>query len=310
MNSTRKIRIGTRGSHLARTQATTIAAELAELGRDSELVIVSTAGDRSDASSFGAIGPTGVFVREIEQALVEDAVDMAVHSFKDLPTESPPELKLAAITERQDAADTLVTTREAASEESGVVPIKDGARVGTASARRQAWLKHMRPDLEIEALRGNVPTRVGGLDGRFDGVVLAAAGLQRLEASALTDRPDLSLDERIVHRLDPEIFVPAPAQGALALQCRAADTDLVATLSVLAHGPTQRNVAVERALLARVEGGCDLAFGAYCRESSRGDGTLKLVAMLEHDGRLMAAKARDKDPHALVDMTWQILQDS
>jgi len=305
-----KIRIGTRGSHLARTQATTVAAELAELGHDTELVIISTAGDQSDAPSFGAIGPTGVFVREIEQALLNDTVDVAVHSFKDLPTESPPELVIAAIPRRQDEADTLIMTREAKAEQPGSVPIKDGARVGTSSARRQAWLKHLRPDLQIEPLRGNVPTRIGRLNDDFDGIILAAAGVSRLQKSALDDRPDLDLDERILWRLDPKTFVPAPAQGALALQCRAADRDVISALSILGHGPTQLHVAIERALLIRVEGGCDLAFGAYCRESSRGDGTLELVAMLEHDGRLIVAKTNGKDPHALVDMAWETLQDT
>ncbi len=309
MKLPRKLRIGTRGSHLARTQATTVAAELAELGNDTELVIISTAGDRSDAQSFSAIGPTGVFVHDIEQALLDDAIDVAVHSFKDLPTESPPELTLAAIPQRLDASDTLIMTREAMTEHPEILPLRAGARVGTASARRQAWVKHLRPDLIVEPIRGNVPTRIGRLDDGFDGVIVAAAGVVRLQGSTLEDRPALHLDERIVTRLDPKTFVPAPAQGALALQCRAADEDLVTTLSVLAHGPTQLTVAVERALLARVEGGCDVAFGAYCKEASRGDGTLELFAMLEHDGQLIAAKALDKDPHALVEMAWETLRD-
>jgi hydroxymethylbilane synthase len=235
---------------------------------------------------------------------------VAVHSFKDLPTESPPELVIAAIPQRQDEADTLIMTREAKAEQPGSIPIKDGARVGTSSARRQAWLKHFRPDLQIEPLRGNVPTRIGRLNDDFDGIILAAAGVSRLQKSALDDRPDLDLDERILWRLDPKTFVPAPAQGALALQCRAADREVTSALTILGHGPTQLHVAIERALLIRVEGGCDLAFGAYCRESSRGDGTLELVAMLEHDGRLIVAKTNGKDPHALVDMAWETLQDT
>jgi hydroxymethylbilane synthase len=310
MNLPGKLRIGTRGSHLARTQATTVAAELAELGYETELVIISTAGDRSAAKSFADIGPTGVFVHDIEQALLDNAIDVAVHSFKDLPTESPPELTLAAIPQRLDASDTLIMTREAMTEQSEILPLKAGARVGTASARRQAWVKHLRPDLIVEPIRGNVPTRIGRLDDGFDGIIVAAAGVDRLQDSALDDRPELHLDERIVARLDPTTFVPAPAQGALALQCRAADEDLVTTLSVLAHGPTQLTVAVERALLAKVEGGCDVAFGAYCKEASRGDGTLELFALLERDGRLIAAEVRDKDPIALVDMAWETLRDS
>ncbi len=309
MKLPRKLKIGTRGSHLARTQATTVAAELTELGHDTELVIISTAGDRSAAPSFGAIGPTGVFVRDIEQALLDDVIDVAVHSCKDLPTESSPELSIAAIPQRLDAADSLIMTHEAMTETPEIVPLKHGARIGTASARRQAWLKHLRPDLRVEPLRGNVPTRLGRLNEGLDAIILAAAGLNRLQNSTLEARPALHLDERVVWRLDPKTFVPAPAQGALALQCRAADKEVVSTLGVLAHGPTQLNVAVERALLAKVEGGCDLAFGAYCKEASRGDGTLELFAMLEHNGRLIAAKARDRDPHALVETAWATLRD-
>jgi len=303
-----KLRIGTRGSHLARTQSTTVAQELAELGHETTLVTISTAGDQSDAPSFGAIGPTGVFVREIERALLDNVIDIAVHSFKDLPTDSPAELAIASIPQRVDAADTLVMTADSHSDESGVVPIKAGACVGTASARRQAWLKHLRPDLQVEPIRGNVPTRIRKLHEGFDGIILAAAGLERLRDSALDDRPTLDLDGCILHRLDPKTFVPAPAQGALALQCRAADRQIIATLSILAHTSTQVCVAVERALLTRVEGGCDLAFGAYCTETGI-DGTLDLIAALEHDGRLIAARAHDKNPHALVDMVWTTLQD-
>ena len=310
MKPQRKLKIGTRGSHLARTQATTVAAELAELGHDTELVIISTAGDRSAAQSFSAIGPTGVFVRDIEQALLDDVVDVAVHSFKDLPTESPPELRIGAIPQRLDAADTLVMQREARSEDPGLLPLKTGACIGTASARRQAWVKHLRPDLRVEPLRGNVPTRIGRLNDGFDGIILAAAGLNRLQNSALDDRPTLALDEFIVVRLDPKTFVPAPAQGALALQCRAADKEVVSTLNVLTDGPTQFNVAMERALLAKVEGSCDLAFGAYCSETSRGDGTFELIAMLERDGKLVSARVRGKDPHALVDAAWKTLRDT
>jgi hydroxymethylbilane synthase len=305
-----KIRIGTRGSHLARTQATTVAGELTELGHDTELVIISTAGDQSSAPSFGAIGPTGVFVREIEQALLDRTVDVAVHSFKDLPTDSPPELKLAAIPAREDAADTLIMTSDAADDAAGNIPIREGARVGTASARRQAWLKHLRPDLVVEPIRGNVPTRIGRLNEGFDAIVLAAAGLDRLQASALDDRPTLALDDRVVARLDPSVFIPAPAQGALALQCRADDKEVASTLSILAHTATQLAVAVERGLLARVEGGCDLAFGAYCHEDSRHDGSLELIAMLEHDGELIATKSHGREPRAIVDMAWETLQGS
>ncbi len=303
-----KLRIATRGSHLARTQATFVANELTELGHETELVIVTTSGDKSDAPTFGAIGATGVFVREIEQALLDDTADIAVHSFKDLPTQSPEALTLASITRREDAADVLVMQRDSHSEASGPLPIADGAKVGTSSARRQAWLKHLRADVDVQPLRGNVPTRVGKVGDGYDGVILAAAGLNRLRDSMLDDRPDLGLGDHIVVRLDPEVFIPAPAQGAIALQCRAADGHIVDTLSIIAHGPTETCVAVERALLMRVEGGCDVAFGAYCTEAP--DGMLQLVAMLERDGRLIGTRAHDKNPHAVVDIAWEALAES
>ena len=305
-----KLRIATRGSHLARTQATFVADELVALGHETELVIVTTSGDQSDAPTFGAIGPTGVFVREIEQALLNDDADIAVHSFKDLPTQSPEALKLASIPRREDAADVLVIQHDSRSDSRAALPIANGATVGTSSARRQAWLKHLRSDIDVQPLRGNVPTRVGKVGDGYDGVILAAAGLDRLRNSTLDDRPDLGLGlgDHIVERLDPEVFVPAPAQGAIALQCRAADGHIVDILSVIAHGPTETCVAVERALLMRVEGGCDVAFGAYCTEAP--DGMLQLVAMLERDGQLIATKAHDKNPHALVDIAWETLTES
>lgn len=303
-----KLRIATRGSHLARTQATFVADELTALGHEPELVIITTSGDQSDAPTFGAIGPTGVFVREIEQALLNNEADIAVHSFKDLPTQSPEALTLASIPRREDAADVLIVQRGSHNESLGSLPIANGATVGTSSARRQAWLKHLRSDIDVQPLRGNVPTRVGKVGQGYDGAILAAAGLNRLRDSTLDDRPDLALGDHIVERLDPEVFIPAPAQGAIVLQCRAADGHIVDTLSVIAHGPTETCVAVERALLIRVEGGCDVAFGAYCTEAP--DGMLQLVAMLERDGRLIATKTHDKDPHALVDIAWEALADS
>src|SRR5690606_16712489 len=154
-------------------------------GHAVELVIIKTAGDRSDAPAFGSIGAQGVFVREIEQALAAGDVDLAVHSFKDLPTGSPEALTIAAVPPREDPADVLVAAPDAlVAPRDGFLPLRQGARVGTASARRRAWLAHFRPDLRIEPLRGNVPTRIGRLhEGRFDAIVLAAAGIARLRAA-------------------------------------------------------------------------------------------------------------------------------
>ena len=329
-----RLRLGTRGSHLARTQAAGVADGLAELGHEAELKIISTAGDRSTATSFGSIGPQGVFVREIEYALLAGEVDIAIHSYKDLPTQSPDDLAIGAVPERLDPADVLVMTRAAAVDSTESLPIASGARVGTASARRQAWIRHLRPDIRVVAIRGNVPTRINRMRTDLDGVVLAAAGIQRLRRSPLDGVTDPVTDEFVVHRLRPQDFVPAPAQGALAIQCRRADEGLCKFLKSLDHAATRQAVAMERNLLARVEGGCDLAFGAWCtadgswaqqtrdfasfngaahassNNAKRAPprGLARLVAWLEHDGVLHKANTQATDANTLVDSAWANLE--
>ena len=265
-------------------------------------------------------------MREIENALLKGEVDIAVHSYKDLPTLSPAELIIGAVPARLDPADVLVMTRQAAAESSQGLPIARGARVGTASARRQAWIRHLRPDIRVVPIRGNVPTRIGRLRTDLDGVVLAAAGLERLRRSPLEGVVDPVTEEFLLHRLPPENFVPSPAQGALAIQCRRADSRICELLEALNHPATRQAVAAERDLLARVEGGCDLAFGAWCAaDGSRSDqakglpsssnatsplspGTTRLIAWLEHDGVLHKADARSVNPDALVDSAWSELE--
>lgn len=299
-----KLKIGTRGSHLARTQSTTVAQALEAQGHETELVIIRTAGDVSLAPSFGSIGPQGVFVREIEQALVDGRIDIAVHSFKDLPTTSPESLVVAAVPERIDPADVLVSNLNCAGEDA-VLPLADNAVIGTASARRQSWIQHLRPDLKIKPLRGNVPTRVGRLADGYDAILLAAAGLERLASTSIDDAPAIALENYVVSRLDPAIFVPAPAQGALALQCRADATDVRDALSVLDDSESHACIDAERALLARVEGGCDLALGAYC--ASSGDGYF-FVAMLERDGHVIRETATGATPAVLADTVWEAFE--
>jgi hydroxymethylbilane synthase len=298
------LRLGTRGSELARTQSGTVAAALQRLQLAVELSIIKTSGDQNTTSTFASIGPQGVFVREIEQALVERRVDLAVHSFKDLPTKSPPELTIAAIPQRADPADLLLVRHDAYADAAGDgwLPLKRGARVGTASARRRAWLLHFRRDLTVEPLRGNVPTRVRRLEeGGFDAIVLAAAGLERLQAE---QRLGSSLSGIAVLRLDPARFVSAPAQGALAVQCRRDDAEVLAALARLDHAPTRAAVAAERDALARAEGGCDVAFGAYCFAEG---GKHTLVAMLERAGRVHVARAENENPATLGAAGWAML---
>ena len=299
MSTRGKLRLGTRGSELARTQSGTVAVALERLGYAVELTIIKTSGDQNTTSPFAAIGPQGVFVREIEQALVERHIDLAVHSFKDLPTKSPPELVIAAVPARVDPADLLLVRRDAFASGDDWLPLKAGARVGTASARRRAWLAHFRPDLVVEPLRGNVPTRVRRLEeGRFDAIVLAAAGVERLQAE---HRLGSALGGVSIVRLDPKRFVPAPAQGALAIQCHRDDAPVLAALSAIDDAPSRAAVAAERDALARAEGGCDVAFGAYC--SSVG-GQHELVAMLERGGTVHAARVAGADPGTLGAAAW------
>jgi hydroxymethylbilane synthase len=294
-----KLKLGTRGSELARTQSATVAAALRAAGIETELTIIKTAGDRFGAAPFAAIGPQGVFVREIEDALVTGTIDLAVHSYKDLPTASPRELAIAAVPPRADAADVLIVRAGAAARDGDWLPLAPGARVGTASVRRRVWLTHFRPDLVVEPLRGNVPTRIRKLlDGAHDAIVLAAAGLARLEHG---DRLGDALARIRITRLPPERFVPAPAQGALAVQCRGDDDYVRGALAALDDAESRATIDAERAALACAGGGCNVAFGAYCTVSGA---TYELVAMHERDGEVRAARAHGTDPAALAAELW------
>jgi len=300
-----KLRLGTRGSDLARTQSESIAERLRAAGHDVELVVIRTAGDRSQAPSFGTIGAQGVFVREIEEALLASQIDLAVHSFKDLPTASPDGLVIAAVPPREDPADVLIVGRDAHEPDAPEgLPVAAGARVGTSSMRRTVWLELLRPDLAVQPLRGNVPTRIGKLRaGDYDAIVLAAAGLARLSTpgGVLAD----ALDDVHVARLDPRRFVPAPAQGALAVQCRGDDAAVVAALAALDDAPTRSAVAIEREALRRAEGGCNTAFGAHCMRI--GDG-FRVSAMLERGGRIVFAEVAGRDEDETVDRLWRVIE--
>ena len=321
-----KLRIGARGSHLARIQAAGAAARLERLGHETEIVAISTAGDRSSAPAFAAIGPQGVFVREIERALLDGTIDVAVHSHKDLPTASPDGLMVAAAPARRDPSDALIVRADRidADRAGSFLPVPQGARIGTSSVRRQVWLRRFRPDVRAEPLRGNVLTRIRRLrEGGYDAILLALAGLERLRAGAGakaadpgagagagTDAPGgaspLDLGGLEVVRLDPAVFVPAPAQGALALQCRRSDRRVREALAPLDHARTREAVEAERALLARLEGGCELAFGAWCgRDPNRGEDVM--VAMVERDGEVRRETARGAAPAVLAERLWRAL---
>ncbi len=292
-----KLRLGTRASQLALRQAEAVATRLRTAGHQVEIETISTRGDRHRDQAFAHIGAPGVFVRDLEAALSGGRVDLAVHSYKDLPAVSPAELTVAAVPERLDAADRLLARPGAVDPgSSSVLPLAAGATVGTASARRRALVLDLRPDLAVAHLRGNVPTRVAKLRaGDHDAIVLAAAGLGRLG-----DKIDLA--GLVDLRLDPSIFVPAPSQGALAVQVRAGDggrdREIHRAVAALDDAAARRVVGAERRLQARLEGGCQIALGAWCRPE--GDG-LRMDAAYGVGETLLRASGTGTDPIDLAD---------
>ena len=270
------LRVATRGSALARWQAERVV-EL--LGVEAEYVIVSTRGDERRDVPIHAMGGTGVFVKEVEQAVLDARADVAVHSAKDLPAETAPELVLAALPERGDPRDALVGRP--------LDEIPTGGRVGTGSVRRRAQLAALRPDLGFAELRGNIPTRLEKAAG-FDAVVLAAAALDRL-----------GLADHIAERVDPSVVLPQVGQGALAVECRADDDGTRELLARVDDAEVRAAVTAERAYLAELGGGCNLPCGALAEAD--GDGRLRLEALLASlDGRItLRARVGGHDPGAV-----------
>ncbi len=257
-----KLRLGTRGSELALWQARHVAGRLA--GRaEVEIVVLKTQGDRIDDRPLTQVEGKAFFTAEIERALLDGAVDLAVHSHKDLPTESPAGLCVAAVPARADASELLLAGPDAHDPSAPLLPLRRGALVGTSSPRRIEQLLALRPDLACEPLRGNVPTRVRRVrEGRFGAVLLACAGVDRLE---------LDLSGLHATRLPPVLLVPAPAQGALALQIREGDAALAALLRELLHDPAvEQAIEAERWLLQTAGGGCSLPLGAHVLRETGG----------------------------------------
>jgi hydroxymethylbilane synthase len=269
------VRIATRASALARWQAERVAALL---GGDAELVVVSTTGDQRSDVPIHAMGGTGVFVREVQEAVLDGRADVAVHSAKDLPSERVPELVIAAVPERADVRDALVG--------STLDDLPTGASVGTGSVRRRAQLAAVRPDVTFGELRGNMETRLRKAEG-FDAIVVAAAALDRL-----------GLADRIAQRLEPSVMLPQVAQGALAVECRADATDLIARLQAIDDLAAHAAVDAERVFLAQLGGGCNLPCGALAAAKGTGVEIEALLASL--DGRVaIRATAVGDDPVAV-----------
>jgi hydroxymethylbilane synthase len=257
-----KIIIGTRGSELALWQANFIKEELKKIGQAVELKIITTKGDAIQHLSFDKIEGKGFFTKELEDALLKGDIDLAVHSMKDLPTSQPEGLRIAALSYRDLPEDWLILRKDAIDNEEDL-RLKKSPIVGTSSARRKAQLLNIRPDAQIKDIRGNVPTRLEKLrKGDFDAILLAAAGLNRLK---------LDLSDFLVLKFSPKEFVPAPAQGVLALQIRVEDKILFKTLRVLHKTETQDCTNVERKVLQLFQGGCHLPLGVYCEKDKLGN---------------------------------------
>ncbi len=243
------LRIGSRGSQLALWQANHIAALLRGEGHTVEIEIIKTTGDRLQEVTFAQVGSKGMFTKEIEEALAEGRIDLAVHSLKDLPTELPEPFVLAATPPRVDPRDGFVSVNHAT-----LTALPKGAKVGTSSQRRRAQLKALRPDIDAIEFRGNVDTRLRKLaDGQVDAILLASAGLERLGKT-----------DWLRERLDPKDFCPAAGQGSLGIETRKDDEATLNAASFLDHEPTRFAVTVERTALAALGGGCQVPIGIHC----------------------------------------------
>jgi len=282
---TKKLTFATRPSTLARWQTQHVIALLQSHWDDltCEDVIITTKGDRVLDKPLPKIGGKGLFTFELEQALLDKSVDAAVHSLKDLPTEGTPGLTVGVIPPRADVRDVLICPQGY-----NLADLPAGSVVGTSSTRRAAQLSAYRPDLKIEPIRGNVDTRVRkALEGQYDAIILAAAGVTRL-----------GLQEHITQYLDIETMLPAPGQGALAIQCRAEDIDTLRLLEAIDHPPTRLETTTERAFLAALGGGCSLPVGALA--SVEGD-TIRLqgVVVAPDGSRVLRVSASGDDPLSL-----------
>jgi hydroxymethylbilane synthase len=249
--------IGTRGSELALWQAYHTQDLLNQLGIESRLEIISTKGDQIQNLSFDKIEGKGFFTKEIEQALMEGQIDIAVHSHKDLETAPHPELVIAAVSHRADPRDILITNNSFI-DTNQPLQLQSNIRIGTSSIRRKTQMNNIRPDVSFVDIRGNVPTRIQKLrDGQCDALLLAAAGVTRLE---------IDLSEFHTQFLNPQSFVPAPAQGVLGWQCRRGDSRVLDILEKIHHTDIANQIYIERTLLQKMEGGCQLPLGVYCTQ--------------------------------------------
>jgi hydroxymethylbilane synthase len=277
-----KLRIGTRGSRLALAQAREVADAIIASGGETELVTITTAGDRGADPASDPAGVKGLFVTEVVRALLDGDVDLAVHSAKDLPADDTEGVVIGAVPERASALDVLVT-RDG--------DLRPGARVGTSSIRRRAQVFRLRPDVIVEDLRGNVDTRLRKLgDGEVDALIIAGAGLLRLGVVPEHAAP-MSLSE----------MVPAPGQGCLAVQARASDGATIEVLSVLDHEASRMALEAERGLMARLGGGCSLPLGAFAESVPRGV-RLLAIALTPDGSRIVRTQVDGETPEEVAEL--------
>jgi hydroxymethylbilane synthase len=282
-----KVTIATRGSALALWQAEHISALLRgrHAGLEVELLKIKTTGDKILDVPLAKVGGKGLFVKEIEEALLDGRADLAVHSMKDVPTELPPELVVGINPEREDCTDTLLSVQY-----DGLSGLPQGARVGTSSLRRQSQLKTLRPDLQVESLRGNLDTRVRKLmEGQYDAIVVATAGLKRLGLSA----PKSEI-------LGPPQFLPAVAQGALGIEFRKDRPEMAELLAFLDHRETKIRVQAERGFLAGLEGGCQVPIAAHSQVAG---GLVLLTGFVADTDGSRAVRLDNAGP---VDQAWDV----
>lgn len=286
-----RLRIGSRGSQLALWQANHISSLLRERGHEVELEIIKTTGDKITDVALAKVGTKGMFTKEIEEALAEGRVDLAVHSLKDLPTELPPGFEIAAITKRENPRDVLLSVKYAS-----IAELPNKAKVGTSSLRRQAQLKVVRPDLDIFPLRGNVDTRVRKLEEEnYDAIILAAAGLFRLGKTQLVKQV-----------IDEELMCPAAGQGALGIEIRKGDEVMREHLRFLDDAAARTTTTCERALLNKLGGGCQVPIGALAEME---DGVLRLTGICARpDGtELIREVQTGSDPIELGERTGETI---
>ena len=286
-------RIGTRGSILARWQAEFVRKQILQVtGVDAEIIIIKTTGDKLTQASFAEIGGQGVFIKELEEALLREEIDLAVHSVKDVPTDVPSRLCFPVICRRNDVRDCLITAKPGQT----LATLRKGARLGTSSLRRAAQMRHVRPDLDVRELRGNVDTRLRKVEsGEYDAILLAKAGLDRL-----------GLSGRIAETLEPEILMPAVGQGAIGVQARLKDEEMGEAIAPIDDFETRQSIVAERSLLASLQGGCQVPLGAWAR-IDRGELVMDAV-VCSPDGKQVLRQKSSAPPEQARDLGQKIAE--